>query len=67
MKGKVLPLAVMAVAAVMLSCGGDDDSTGTKDNTAPAAITDLAVTEVTATSATLTWTPPTIDEYLITC
>jgi len=38
--------------------GGGGGGGGVTDNTAPAAITDLAVSEVTADSATLTWTAP---------
>ena len=56
-KLRVLPLAITAVAVFALSCG-DDDTTGTKDSTPPAAITNLTVTEISGTSVTLSWTAP---------
>jgi hypothetical protein len=48
-------LAALA-AALALVAGCEDDSTGSRDLTAPARITDLAVTAVTATDITLEWT-----------
>ncbi|HVP58897.1 MAG TPA: choice-of-anchor D domain-containing protein [bacterium] len=52
-------LGVAALACVMATLGcGSSETTGPQDTTAPGAVTDLAVSSVTATTAVLTWTAP---------
>jgi chitodextrinase len=53
---KKLAISMIALTFIVLSCS--DDSTGPADGTAPATINDLAASNETDSSITLTWTAP---------
>ncbi len=61
--GSLIHDSVVAVCAVLLlafvaGCGGDDGSSPPVDTTPPSRVTNLAVTAVTDSSATLGWSAP---------
>jgi formylglycine-generating enzyme required for sulfatase activity len=55
--GTWLGLVALALAMATLGCGSSE-TTSPQDTTAPGAVTDLAVSSVTTTTAVLTWTAP---------